>query len=276
MQWWCSAQTTAWSWAWQAYPGVWVLIGLLGLACYRAWKRYGGDGDSAGADLARRMAAAAGLLALWAGLDWPLGALGAGYLASAHMAQFLLITLVAPPLLLYGLPPLSYSAIESRPPVLRALRLVTHPLVALVTFNVVVLVTHWPPVVDTLMPTQPGSFVIDMSWLLAGALFWWPLVAPVPRRPLFTYWLKVGYLIGATILNTPIFAYLTFSEFPLYAIYELAPPVSGISTRVDQQLAGLLMKIGGGLILWVAISVIFFRWYLAEGKEDDRPAGESL
>jgi cytochrome c oxidase assembly factor CtaG len=114
------------------------------------------------------------------------------------------------------------------------------------------------------MGSQPGSFLLDMLWILAGLLFWWPVAAPVPRRERFGWPLKVGYLILATITNTGVFVYLTFSHLPLYATYELAPPLAWITKREDQQLAGLLMKFGGGAILWVAIAVCFARWFQAE------------
>lgn len=215
-----------------------------------------------------RAAFAAGLLFLWLALDWPLGALGAGYLASAHMVQFLFIALVAPPLLLTGLPAAAYRPLTRRPALVRVLRVLTHPLVALAFFNVVLVTTHWPSVVDGLMGSQLGSFFLDLAWLGAGFVLWWPLAAPIPERGGFTYLYKVGYLILATILNTPAFALLTFSGLPLYATYELAPPVYGIPARIDQQVAGLLMKIGGGLIYWVAITILFFRWYRREQRQE--------
>jgi putative membrane protein len=119
------------------------------------------------------------------------------------------------------------------------------------------------------MNSQLGSFVLDMAWLGGGLVLWWPVVAPIPRRPGFTYMYKIGYLILATILNTPAFALLTFSELPLYATYELAPPIHGLSTRDDQRLAGLMMKIGGGVIFWIGITVLFFRWYQTEHAEGE-------
>lgn len=262
MQWWCSAQSVAWEWSWRAYPGVWLFVLLLALAYWMLWRR--GQRADGAPGAARAWWGASGLLCVWLALDWPLGALGAGYLASAHMVQFLLIALVAPPLILYGIPPDAYGEIERRPGLLSGLRFLTHPLMAIVFFNVVLLSTHWPDVVDNLMAKQLGSFGLDMAWLAAGLVLWWPLVAPVPARPGFGYMYKVGYLILATILNTPAFALLTFSELPLYATYELAPPVAGISTRVDQQVAGLLMKIGGAGIFWTAITVLFVRWYRSE------------
>ena len=50
------------------------------------------------------------------------------------------------------------------------------------------------------------------------------------------------------------------SETPLYGVFELAPPLPGVSAHADHQLAGVMMSVGGMLVAFVAISVIFFRW----------------
>ncbi len=266
MQWWCSAQATAWDWTWQAYPGVWLFIGLLGggfLLIVRSADRETPAGSTSPERLRSRAWFAAGLGVLWIALDWPVGALGAGYLASVHMLQFLLITLLVPALMLLGIPAAAYRRLgQSR--AIRPLRLVTHPLVAFGVFGFVVFYTHVPAVVDGWMSSQIGSFGIDMLWLLGGLVFWWPVIVPVPERPRFPAPVKMGYLFLATVLNTLPYAFLTFGELPFYGIYELAPPITGISTREDQQIAGLLMKMGGGIILWTAITVLFFRWFRRE------------
>jgi putative membrane protein len=237
---------------------VWILGAALVVGYAVLARRTGGVSVSRGG------AFAAGVLCLWAALDWPVGALAAGYLASVHMLQFLLVALVAPPLLLLSVPDGAWSRLAERRGLVRALRGPTRPLVAILVFNAIVWLTHWPRMVDGLMSHQAGSFLIDMLWIAAGLVFWWPVVAPVPAREGFGYPLKVGYLILATIANTGVFVYLTFSHLPIYATYELAPPIPWISKREDQQVAGLLMKLGGGAILWVAIAVLFSRWFQAE------------
>lgn len=269
MTWWCSAQSAAWTWTWQAYPGVWALVALL-LVAYRLLERRVGR-----ATTTSRAWFLGGLAVLWVALDWPIGALGAGYLASVHMVQYLLIALLAPALLLRGIPGAAWVRLErSAGAKLRgSLGFLTHPLVTLGVFAVVVHYTHLPAVVDGLMASQGGSFAIDMLWLLGGLLFWWPIVVPVPDRPRFQHPMKMGYLFVATVVNTLPYAFLTFGELPFYGIYELAPPFPGISTRQDQQLAGLLMKVGGGVILWTAITVVFVRWFQREAAEDLREAG---
>ena len=269
LQWWCSAQTAAWSWNPRPFPGVWLLVALLAVLFWRLGRASDDAERESGPSRDRRAGWAwfGGVLALWVALDWPVGALS-GYLASAHMLQYLLTALVAPPLLLLGVPSGAWGRLAARPRAVRVLGFVTHPLIAIAIFQLVLYYTHLPSVVDRLMVTQLGSLAIDTLWLGGGLLFWWPVVAPVPDRPRFGYPLKMGYLFLSTVLNTMPYAFLTFGELPFYGVYELAPPVGILGAREDQQVAGLLMKIGGGLVLWTAITIQFFLWFNREGEAE--------
>ena len=40
----------------------------------------------------------------------------------------------------------------------------------------------------------------------------------------------------------------------------------------DQRLAGLFMKIGGGLLLWTVIAFVFFRWNAREERGLPEPS----
>jgi len=269
IQWWCSAQTAAWTWSPRPFFGVWLLVALLAALHWLFRKLAGAPADPLGRSRDRKggWAWAGGVLALWIALDWPVGALS-GYLASAHMLQYLLTALVAPPLLLLGVPVGAWRKLASRPGVVRVIRFATHPLIALAIFQLILFYTHLPSVVDRLMVTPLGSFAIDTLWLVGGLIFWWPVVAPVPARQRFGYPLKMGYLFLSTVLNTMPYAFLTFGELPFYGVYELAPPVGFLAAREDQQVAGLMMKVGGGLILWTAITIQFFLWYGREGEAE--------
>ncbi len=61
-------------------------------------------------------------------------------------------------------------------------------------------------------------------------------------------------------------SFLTFGASPLYKFYEHVPHLFGLSTLDDQQIAGLIMKIGAGLLLWMVIAVVFFRWAAEEER----------
>jgi putative membrane protein len=278
MKWWCSATGEPWTWAWQPYPGVWIFVALI--AFWYWWSvhrglaatRLGGSAIDLPAEPPRGRAAEpawfiAGLISIWLALDWPLGALGAGYLTSVHTVSYILLVMVAVPCIIQGIPVEQMQRVSSNGPWSRLLWLFARPWFALAIFNLVVLGTHMPAMVDGLMATQVGAFAVSMSWLVAGFALWWPVMGPPAvvrmKRPM-----KMAYLFASTLLPIIPSAFLTFSDFPIYATYELAPRLfPTFSARYDQQVAGLLMKIVGDLPVWFGFAVIFFRWSKAsEGK----------
>jgi cytochrome c oxidase assembly factor CtaG len=89
------------------------------------------------------------------------------------------------------------------------------------------------------------------------------VIVPVPRQPRFTYPVKMGYLILGMMFSPIMFGLVGFlvnADTPLYGVFELAPPIPGTNARDDHVLAGVMMSVGGMVIAFVAISVIFFRW----------------
>jgi putative membrane protein len=265
MKWWCSASDAAWSWDWRPYPGVWLVLVLAIAFHFRAWSRV----ELAG--LTRRHAGQtasylAGVLALWAATDWPIGALGAGYLLSAHTVTYILLALVAPPLLWLGLPRNQWAA-NAGPGV----RLLARPLPALMIFNATLVLTHLPGFVDGWMRSQWGSFGTDLAWLASGLILWWPVLAPNPAVSPLSQGAQMGYLFVASILPTVPAMFLVFASYPVYGLYELAPRVTPILTAgTDQQLAGLIMKVIGDIPLWIGFAAVFFSWARREHRDGAR------
>lgn len=261
MQFWCSFTNTAWDWRWRPYVGVWVFVILVGVLFIRSARR----GDEAGGVPPRPVHpfTLLGIVGLWLALDWPVGPLGAGYLASVHMAQFLLLGLLVPAALLAGQspdrpPPAPGSIVE------RA----TRPLPALVLFNAIVLFTHLPPVVDRLMPLQLGNMLIDVLWFVAGLLFWHPILSPAAFRPRFVPPLRMLYLVMGLMFSPVMFGlvgFMLYSEHPLYGLYELAPPFPGWTSKMDHELAAVMMSVVGAVVAFTGLSVIFFRWSKTDG-----------
>ncbi len=257
LQWWCAATGLPWNWQWQWYPGVHLFLIAVAAGWYLLGRRHQWQRRPWGWF-------ALAWFAMLAVLDWPIGKLGAGYLASVHTLQFLLLTLLVGPALLRSIPADGWRRLA--PPgslFRRVLATMARPLPALLVYNSVVVATHFPLVVDTLMETQLGSAVIDIAWLVAGMVLWWPIAAPAEDRRMRMFG-KMGYLFGATIIPTIPAMMMVFSKWPLYELYELAPRVwVSFSANEDLQLAGLGMKLFGDLPLWIAAAVIFF----TESKE---------
>jgi len=251
MRFWCSKLLEPWSWEFRAYPGVWLAVAALVLPYLVAQHRRRGPNP----DRARRTAAwLAGSAILWVASDWPLGLLGASYLASAHMVQYMLYTLAAAPLLLLGTPEWMARRVLSRLRLYRLVRRLSHPLVAALVFNLLLVLTHSPFVVDRFRASELGSFGMDVVWLLSGLVLWLPIVAPLPELRQSSRPVKMAYLfLAAGVVPAIPGGFLTFASYPLYATYELAPRVGGIPADVDQQMAGLIMKLGGIPIVWGVI-----------------------
>lgn len=263
MRFWCtSSQGVAWTWSWQPYVGVWAFIIIIGVAYWLHLRKLGLPAPPHDRRLRRREIVffALGLLALWLALDWPIAPLGMGYLASVHMVQYVLIALIAPPLILLGVPQASFKKLDDRPRIMATLRNTSQPLVAFFIFNILITITHWPSLVDPFMSSQLGAFALDMGWLVAGLVFWWPLISHVPAWPRFLPAFKLAYLGLNGIIIRPPFFILLFSKFPAYATYELAPPIPGTSALSDQQLAAGIMKLGTALVMVVAMVFVFGEW----------------
>ena len=255
MTWWCSARGLPWDGSWQAYPGVWLFVALVLLATVPLRAR------GPGSPWWRVGALFGGAMVLWVVLDWPIGPLGAGYLAYVHSVQFLMLAMVVPPLLLLGLDrEVVRDRLDRRPRLRRILALVTQPLFAIVVFAATMVFTHLPVVVDGLMATQLGAFVLDTLWLIAGILFWWPVIIRVPERAHFPPLMQMLYLFFGTQPHLYIAMWLLAADFPAYATYELAPRVTSVSPITDQQIAGALMLAFGATYVIGVISVLFFRW----------------
>jgi putative membrane protein len=215
-----------------------------------------------------------GVAILWIGADWPVHEVSEKFLFSAHMIQHTLFSLVAPPLLLMGIPAWLYRAIIDAAGLQKVVRMVTKPAVGLIAFNVVVVGTHWPTMVDLSVHHHLVHFGLHLILFTASILMWWPVVDPLPEYSRLSPPGKMLYLFLQSILPTVPASFLTFSTSPIYDFYAHAPRLWGIDAVTDQRIAGLFMKIGGGLLLWLAIAILFFRWNAAEERSDAGDAGE--
>jgi putative membrane protein len=262
--WWCTASKAPWDWAPRAYPGIWIAMAAL-LAGYLAARRRAGGGGTNDRQL---WAFLGGWAVLWAATDWPLGSLGAGYLASAHMGQYLLTTLVAAPLLVLGTPERVLRPALARTRLDGLARQACRPVAAGVIVNVVLVATHAPATVDVLRTSQVGSFALDAAWLVSGLVLWMPICGPLAElKPSYPVRGVFLFLAAGVVPMIPG-GFLTFASTPLYATYELAPRVGGFDAVADQQLAGALMKVGNIPLIWPVIAALFLRW--GQSSEPER------
>jgi putative membrane protein len=257
--------------AWEPHPDVLLLVGLLVAGYAIALTRVGPRTLPAGAPVASRFQVTCfglGAFALLLGSEWPMHDLAEGYMYSVHMVQHLLFTMVAAPLLLLGTP--GWLARRLLRPVwlFRSVRWMARFVPALLLFNLVVVLVHWPAMVDLTLRSGLAHFVAHVILVVSAFVIWMPIVSPLPEIPRLAPPLRMAFLFLQSVVPTIPASFLTFGSHPLYRRYESLPKLWEISPLDDQLIAGLIMKIGAGLLIWALIAVIFFRWAAAEERRN--------
>ena len=255
--------------AWTPHPDVWLLVALFGAGYAIAIVRLGPRWAAAGQAVVTRFQVTCwtlGVLAMWVASDYPVHDVAERYNFSVHMVQHLIFTMVVPPLLLLGLPAWLLRLVLRPRWLFATVRTLSRFIPALVIFNVVLVFTHWPLIVNEALTSGLVHFLIHALLLVSSLIVWMPLVSPLPEIPRLAPVLQMLYLFAWSVVPTVPASFLTFGASPLYKFYEGVPHLFGLSTLADQQAAGLIMKIGAGLLLWAIIAVVFFRWASEEER----------
>ena len=225
--------------------------------------------DGAAVTTLQRVMFYSGVILMVVSSSWPVHDIGEQRLFMFHMIEHLSLTLVVPPLLLAGTPSWLMRAVVG--PILPILKVVTRPLFTLLFFNAWLAFIHVPAVVDLMLRNQQFHFFAHAVLFVSAILMWWPVIDPIPETKRLAPFGKMGYLFLQSLVPTIPASFMTLGESPLYPIYTTFPRLWGIDVMTDQIIAGLIMKIGGGLILWVAIAWVFFSWYAEEQKTETGP-----
>lgn len=256
--------------SWEPHPDVWLLVGLIACGYAIALVRLGPRLAPRGTPIATRFQKfcfGAGVLALLVASDYPIHDVAERYLFSVHMVQHTVYSMIAAPLLLMGTPAWLARWLLTPRWLMRSVRYMSRLIPATILFNVVVIITHTPIVVDASLRHGLLHFAIHVLIFGSSLIVWMPLLSPLPEVPRLTPLARMVFLFLQSIVPTVPASFLTFGSHPLYKFYETVPRLWGISALDDMRVAGLIMKIGVGFSLWIVISIIFFRWYNAEEEE---------
>jgi cytochrome c oxidase assembly factor CtaG len=212
---------------------------------------------------------AAGLLALLLALVSPLDTFDTRLFA-IHMAQHLLLLMVAPPLLLLGTPipvllrglPRSLvrrvARAHARTPWLHGVtRRLASPLVAWALYVGDMLLWHAPALYQATLQSQGIHLLEHGCFFGTGLLFWWTMVEPLPGPARVPRSLRLLYTAATVPPNTALGALFTFAATPWYPFYAAAPRLWGFSVMDDQRLAGLIMWVPGDMLHLAAAAALF-------------------
>ena len=228
-----------------------------------------------------------GLLVIIIALASPLHFLGMHYLFSAHMVAHVLVLLVAPPLMILGIPAenrfkkvlLLFSNKISKAPLIGWLAAV-----GIMWFWHIPYIYHHFLMMHS-MKTEDNSIMILhnihlLSLWIGGIIFWWVIIGPYKQyqiRPLT----GILYLATACISCSLLGLLITFAPPNLYAPMNMNDTFGfnnlirnqwGITNEIDQQTAGLIMWVPCCFIYLSAAMLLLKKWF--DEKEEILPVSE--
>ncbi len=261
-----------WNWDGLLLFNLGVLWWLYGRGLSQVWKSAGvGRGISRGQAVAFQV----GLLAIFVALVSPLAALS-DVLASAHMAQHLLLTMVAAPLLVLGAPALAvtWGVPKNWRPSIGAWRrkttpirqLLWQPFVVWMIFAITLWVWHLPALYNAALDRPILHDLEHVTMFVAAFLFWRVILEPMTRQRLHPVPAAL-YLFTASLHAAALGVFLTFAPAAWYD-YAATTGDFGFTPLEDQQLAGMLMWMPGCLIFLIAAAALLIAWLDGETQAD--------
>lgn len=249
---------------WSFDPLVWASL-ILAHTLYvwgllRAWARAGVNRII---PLWRAICFMAGELVLILALVSPLDPLGETLL-SAHMVQHILLSAVAPPLLVLGHPirawtwafPRQWRRVGASSParfLVRVADILTRPVTATVICAFVLWLWHAPALFEAALEVEWVHTLEHASFFFSSLLLWQAVLAyrtsAVAAAAMVLVTFMIGGMLGGLLLLAPV---------PLYDWYGDLALLWNLTPLQDQQLAGLAMWVPAGGVYLVAFAVFAF------------------
>jgi putative membrane protein len=278
--------------SWTFEPVVAVALVLAAVLYARAYRRAAtraGSGSSPAVGAGHWVPYGAGLIVVAIALFSPLDPIGDGYLLSAHMAQHVLLSDIAPALLVLGLRRpllplgLSRGALRAVAPgggrFGRVLAWLTSPWVAIPAWAITTWVWAIPSVFDYATEHSTVHAFEHATLFYTGLALWWLIVDPLPRARLRPGGQRLALLGFSRLASAAVCLPLTWLTKPEYSLYIHAPRAFGLSPISDQHLAGAGMCFMEFLVFGIAFAAVFIS---VLGRSEDgaavaeRAAGDQL
>jgi len=144
----------------------------------------------------------------------------------------------------------------------------TAPVTATVVQLAVIWLWHAPALFEQALRHEGWHVLQHVCFLLSALLFWWAML--FGRQGRSGYGLAALCLFVTSLGGGALGALMTFAISPWYADYAaMGLGLLGLTPEEDQQLAGLIMWIPGGMVHAAAALIMLMRW-LGNGRPDPR------
>ena len=206
----------------------------------------------------RRVCFGVGLLVLEIALSAPVDNLS-DQLLVAHMAEHLLIGDIAALLFVLGLTgPVMAPLLRNR--VISHLRVLSHPVVAIVLWAVNFYAWHSPALYQAALRHDGLHAFEHATFLTFGIAVWMALLGPLPKPRWFSNGARLVYIVAVRLVGTVLANIMIFGGTAFYPFYRIGDAHWHISPIADQVAAGGVMMVEEslltiGLFCWLFLRV---------------------
>ena len=259
-------------WRYQLHLEVWLLIVFLVSSYIYVVRVLGPRAVTMGEPIVTRrqlVCFISGILIMFLSTDWPMHDIAEEYLYSVHMFQHMSLTYFMPPLVVLATPEWFVRVLVGNGRAYRALRFLTFPVRAGLLFNLGIVISHIPGVVNASVSNGPLHYFVHVLLVLTSILMWMPVCGPLKEFQMAPM-PKMIYLFLNSVVATIPAGWLTFAEGVVYKHYNIPTRVWGVSVSNDQQIAGAIMKLGGSIFLWTIIVAMFFKHFVKTFRDENK------
>ena len=255
---------------WTFSPSVIVGVGAACVAYTWAWRRARLPEMPHPPGYGRLALFGASMLCVLAALVSPIDALSTDVMF-VHMIQHVLLLDVVPILLILSLTKGLLRPVTRRLTIIEdRAGFLAHPAFAALLYIGMMGLWHVPRMYDLALAHGDIHVLEHVCFLTAGTLYWWHLLSPIRARMALTGMGAIVYMAVTKFFVGVLGIILAFSTHSLYPWYQDHPHYWGMSARVDQNVAGVLMALEQSLIMGTALVYIVYRMLNDSEKEAQR------
>jgi putative membrane protein len=223
-----------------------------------------------------------GVAAVFLSLVSPIDAL-ADHLFWVHQIQHMLLRMIGPMLIALSAP--QAMLIAGLPSGLRrgalapfmaagALRAVfsflSNAAVVTILFIAALYVWQYPPFHNTAILNDGVHYVMHVTMLAAGLLFWWRVFDPRPAPMGLRYGTRLMMLWIVTLTQIGLGAYITLKSEVLYPAYDSVGRLFGMTPLADELIGGFIIWVPSSMMCLLAAILVIHMWGVQETRADKK------
>jgi putative membrane protein len=183
----------------------------------------------------------------------------------AHMIQHIILGDLCSLLIVLGLTgPVLQPLLQIR--LTRPLRVLAHPVVALVVWAVDLYAWHLPIAYQLAIRVDLAHALEHACLLWFGTALWLALLGPLPKPAWFAGWGKLGYIVGVRLIGAVLGNVFIWTQTVFYPVYRASDAAHGLNPLSDQNVAGAVMMVEQIIVTTLVLGWLFYRFALADER----------